>query len=247
MKLTLDSIQKGKTPKAPRIVLYGVPGIGKSTFAAQAPNPIFLQTENGLNHLDVAKFPLASTLQDITDALDLLINNQTEYKTLVLDTLDWAERIIFQVVAKENGVADVGEIGYGKGPRMAVPHWNKILSRLDALSERNMAIILLAHSKITKFKSPDTNDYDRYEMDLDKNGASLFVEWADAVMFANHRVFTSTEKGSTTAKGTGNGERILYTERRPAFEAKNRYNLPPEMKLSWGDVVAGINLTYKGK
>ena len=58
----LEKIHTGKKP--PRIMLYGTEGIGKSTFAAQAPSPIFLPTEDGLGEIDCASFPLCKKYTD---------------------------------------------------------------------------------------------------------------------------------------------------------------------------------------
>jgi len=232
----LSKISTGKDPKPRRQMIYGPHGIGKSTFAAKAPDAIFIQTEDGLGDIDCAKFPLAKTLKDVQDSIRALFVQDHEYKTVVIDSLDWLERLVWADICSSEGKSDIAEIGYGKGYAMALGHWTKILYSLAMLrDEKGMATVLLAHTKIEKFEDPAGESYDRYSPRLHKLVSGVVQEWCDEVLFATYRVFTkkSGEGFRERTVGIGTGERVLYTTDRPAHIAKNRLGLPDEVPVEW--------------
>ena len=240
----LESITRGKENKPPRIFLYGQEGVGKSCTAAQAPNPVFIQTEDGLDEINTAKFPLAKSLNDVLNALAALRDEQHDFRTVVLDSADWLERLIWDKVCQDFGVRSIEKAdgGYGKGYVHALTYWRQIVSLLNDLRNvRGMIVIVIAHSKVERFEDPENAAYDRYTPRLHKSATSLLCEWVDAVLFATKRFRVSREEGTgfqgdraiATAIGANGGERILRTVGSPACIAKNRFNLPAEIPLSW--------------
>jgi hypothetical protein len=246
----LETIQKGKEQRPPRILLFGTEGIGKSSLAAQTPMPIFISTEDGLGEIDCHKFPLARTYQDVTDALDELHTETHGYQTVIIDTVDWLERLIWDELCKQYGVSSIEKVdgGYGKGYVHALSYWRQIIERLTKLrDERSMMIMLLAHAKVERFEDPEEAAYDRYSPRLNKHAAALVSEWCDAVLFASRKFATKTETGAfnkTRTKavpiGADGGERILRCIGGPACVAKNRYALPAELPLDWNILGSGI-------
>jgi len=233
----LSKVSKGKIKKPRLVLIYGTDGTGKSSFGAQAPKPIFLGAESGTDNLDVSRFPTPHSWTDIEKQLGELLTVDHEYKTLVIDSLDWIEPLLNQHICDRYGTKsiDLAAGGYGKGYVEAVNEWikfNKILTRIR--EEKGMNIILIAHSEIIKFTDPSTqSEYDRYCLKLYKKSAALFREFCDAVLFANFEVFSKKDGSKTRAYG--DGVRVIYTERRPGFDAKNRFNLPFSMPLSYED------------
>lgn len=242
MAFDLKAISKNSALKAPRIMVYGVEGVGKTTFAAGAPNPIIVPTEDGLGSLEVAHFPLATSTDDIREAIGTLYNEETDYGTVVIDSLDWLENIIWNEIEKKH---DAKDLAYGKGALLAANVWREILEGLNALrNDKGMAIILIAHSSIKRFDSPETEPYDRFQPKLQDRSSALIREWCDAVFFANYRTIVKKSDvgfNKEVARGISTGERLLYTSERPAFMAKNRYALPDTIALSWDAFMAGIN------
>ena len=235
----LESIQSGRENKPPRLMIYGQEGVGKSTLGATAPDAIFVQTEDGLGEIDCRKFPLAQNLGDVLAALTALRDEDHNFRTVVIDSLDWLERLIFDEVCKEFGVRSIEKAdgGYGKGYVDALVHWRKVLSLLDDLrNKRGMMVILLAHAKVERFEDPENTAYDRYAPRLHKHAASLIAEWVDAVMFATKRMRVSKDGDTRCIAapiGADGGERVLRTNGSPACIAKNRFGLPNEIPLSW--------------
>jgi hypothetical protein len=224
--------------------VYGQEGVGKSLFSASAPSPIFVQTEDGLGEIDTAKFPLAKNLADVTSAMTALRDEPHDFQTVVLDSADWLERLIWDKVCQDFGVRSIEKAdgGYGKGYVHALTYWRQIVSLLNDLrNTRGMIVIVIAHSKVERFEDPENAAYDRYTPRLHKAATSLLCEWVDAVLFATKRFRVSKEEGSgfqgdraiATAIGANGGERILRTVGSPACIAKNRFNLPGEIPLSW--------------
>jgi len=247
----LKRITRGKTSMPPRLSVHGGEGVGKSSTAAQAPAPIFIQTEDGLGEIDCAKFPLARSLDDVLNALSELYTAQHAFQTVVIDSLDWLERLIFDRVCQDYGVKCIEKAdgGYSRGYKHALVHWRAILEGLDALrNEKGMAVILIAHSKVERFEDPEAPAYDRYVPRIHHLAAAMICEWSDMVLFATRRIRTQTEDAGfnrvrTIATGIGadGGERILRTVGSPACIAKNRYNLPAEIPLSWAALMDGMN------
>ena len=228
MTITIET----KRHKPPRITLYGVHGLGKSTFGSLAPSPIFLQTEDGLDSLDVPAFPLAKSYAQVMDYLGQLATEDHEYKTLVVDTLDWLEPLIWGQVCEEHNVKSIDEIGYGKGFSFALDIWSEYINAVNYLrDEKDMMVIQLAHSHVKRFENPETESYDRYELKLNAKAASKVLEHSDIVLFGNYYTAVKKEKEGMKdrKRAVGSGERILYTSERPAATAKNRYNLPKEI------------------
>jgi len=232
--MDLKSILLNDTISAPRLLVYGVEGIGKSTFAAGAPNPIFILTEDGLGSLPVRHFPIATSTNDILDAIGVLYNDAHNFGTVVVDSLDWLEAIVQREVEESH---DAKELAYGKGAIIAAEKWRMILEGLNALrQDRGMVVILLAHTTIKRFDSPEVEPFDRYQPKLQERSNALVREWCDAVLFANYKTIVKHDDvgfNKTTNRGISTGERLLYCNERPAYMAKNRYQLPDSIPLSW--------------
>jgi hypothetical protein len=223
-------------------MLYGVEGSGKTTFAAGAPKPIFILTEDGLGSLKCDHFPLATSFDDVLEAIGTLYSEKHSFQTVVIDSLDWLEAIIWREIEEKY---DAKDLAYGKGAIIASDRWREILEGLNALrNDRKMAIVMLAHCTIKRFDSPEVEPFDRYQPKLQERSNAVVREWADAVLFANYRTIVKKDDvgfNQTTNRGISNGERMLYTNERPAYMAKNRYGLPDAIGMSWAEFEAAIN------
>jgi hypothetical protein len=236
--MSLANVRRGPRPAPDRILLYGPEGVGKSTFAADAPEPIFLAAEDGIRHLDVASFPTPRCFDDLLVALRELECSRHEFKTVVLDTVDWVEPLIWDACCKKHNWEDIEAPGFGKGYNIALVEWRSLLGRLDRVRKAGMEVILLGHSQIRMFNNPAGADYDRYSLKLQRSAAGLVTEWADAMLFAIHEDFVKTAKDAKKAKGVSTGKRVVYTERSAAWDAKNRHGLPGKLPLSYTDYAA---------
>jgi hypothetical protein len=230
----LAGVIKGRLDKPIRVVLYATDGLGKSTFASKAPSPIFLGAEDGTAQLDVARMPDVSSWRDILDSVDELAATEHEYRTVVLDTADWAEPMCWAHVCAEAKKPDIESFNYGRGYTAALDQWRVLLSKLErARDQRGMNVIVLAHTWVKTFKNPDdVGDYDRHEMAIHAKAGGLLKQWADCVLFGNYETLT-TKTDSGRVKGISTGARLLHTQRRAAFDAKNRYDLPETLPLDW--------------
>jgi hypothetical protein len=239
----ISSITKGREAQPPRIMIYGSEGVGKSTFAALAPNPVFVQTEDGLSEIDCSKFPLAKSFDDVVLQLQAVRDEQHDYGTVVIDSLDWLERLVWDRVCADYGVKSIEKAdgGYGKGYVHALTYWRQIVSLLnDIRARKGMAVILIAHAAVERFEDPEHAAYDRYTPRLHKKACSLVCEWVDAVLFASRRMRVDSTTGKAAPVGADGGERILRTNGSPACIAKNRFGLPTELPLSWSAFVEAL-------
>lgn len=232
-------ILSGKQAGPRRVMLYGQHGSGKSTWAAGAPKPIFLNCEDGLADIDCDKTEYLTDHGQVVDSISWLINQQHDYRSVVIDTADWLHQLICKRVALDNKVTSIEKVPYGKGPAFTLPHWEYMLRGLEALrTHKRMHIIILAHSQIKKFNNPETDAYDRYEPDLYKEAAAMLQEWCDEVFFVSFRVFTRSEDqgfNRTRNIALGGKERFIRTTESPAAPAKNRLRLPEELPLDWAE------------
>ena len=242
MAISLASLKRRSDPKPPRILCYGTAGIGKTTLGTEAPSPVFLQTEE--SEIDVPTFGLLRTYDQVMEALAALYAEQHDFQTVVLDSLDWLEPLLWAETCRLNGWASIETPGYGKGYIAALDQWRALLDGLNALrDERGMGILLIAHCEIKRFDSPETEPYDRYQIKLQPRASALVQEHVDAVLFANYRVSTvKTDLGfnKKAVRGVSGGDRLLHTNERPAFLAKNRFGLPDSLPLDWPTLAAAI-------
>lgn len=246
----MQQIQRGTRHTPPRLLIYGTEGIGKSTIASQAPNPIFIQTEDGLDQIDCASFPMATKFSDVVGALSALYSEDHDYETVVIDSVDWLERLVWDEVCREYGVKSIEKAdgGYAKGYTHALTQWREVLNGLDALrKDRGMAVLLLAHAKVEKFDDPESVAYDRYSPRLHKHASALITEWCDAVLFATRKFRTESEdagfnrtRSIAVSLGKDGGERVLRCVGCPSCTAKNRYGLPAELPLTWDSLMAAL-------
>ena len=236
MSFDLKSISKTRRVRAPKVVVVGTGKIGKTTFAAMAPNAIGILTEDGADAVDAQAFPLASSLAEVYAAIDTLINQDHEFQTLFIDSLDWLEPMVQDYVCKQNNWKNIEQPGFGKGYVAAAEEWRNLLSGLEVLrAAKGMGIILIAHDKIKRIEDPLTEGYDSHVLKLHDRAAALVSEWADVIGYAGYRIFTSKTDagfGNKETKATTTGERILHVEPHPAHCGGNRFGLS-NMPLDW--------------
>lgn len=237
MAISLASLKRSAAFAAPRILIHGVAGVGKTTFATGAEDPVVIATEDGLGTIDVPHFPLAASFDDVMGAIAALYSEEHDFRTVVVDSVDWLEPLVWKRACADNRWGSIEEPGYGKGYVAALDLWRQYLDGLNALrDERGMTIVQIAHTDIKRFDSPEHEPYDRYVIKLHARAAALLQEHSDVVLFANYRISTVKSDVGFNKKVTralGSGERVLYTAERPAFLAKNRYGLPDVLPLEW--------------
>jgi len=225
-------ITRGKIASAQKVVVYGPEGIGKSTFAAQFPNPVFIDTEGSTKHMDVARTPKPSSWAMLLEQVKYFKANPHAYNTLVIDTADWAEQLCITEICAKANKGGIEDFGYGKGYVYLAEEFGKLLNLLEELIELGMNVVMTAHAQMRKFEQPDEmGAYDRWEMKLQKKTAPLVKEWADMVFFANYETYVvKTDDKKNKAQG---GKRIINTAHHPCWDAKNRHGLDPKIPFEY--------------
>jgi len=214
-------------------VIYGVESVGKSSFAAQFPKPLFLDIEGGTSHLDVDRVSIDSWKQ-LGECIAEV--EKTDYRTVVIDSADWAERLAVEDLLAANKKQSVEDFGFGKGWVMAAEKVSRLLGALDRLIDAGKNVVVIAHSKVQRVEPPDIlAAYDRYELKLSKQSSPLVKEWADELWFFRFKTKAVTNDGGK-AKGIGGKERVIFTTHSAAYDAKTRSGLPDEIPMEWDAV-----------
>lgn len=230
-------IIRGPIPTAQRVIVYGPEGIGKSTLASQAPNPVFIDTEGSTRQYNFARFPEPTSWQMLMQQVDHVINNPDVCDTLVIDTADWAEKLAVQHILARDGQKSIEGYGYGKGYVYLEEEFGRLLNRLNDVIERGIHVVLVAHAHMRKFEQPDeAGSYDRWELKLQRRVAPLVKEWADVVLFCNYKIFVENVDGQGAQKGRNiaqGGRRVIHTTHSPVWDAKNRHGLPAEVEMDY--------------
>jgi hypothetical protein len=232
----LSRVKRGVISRPQRVVLYGVESVGKTTLAAKFPSPVLIDVEGGSAHLDVPRLEV-SNWTEVAGAIGELGNGGHDFKTVVIDSMDWAEKLAVEdmlATAKKDSLED---FGYGKGYTMAAERMARFLGSLDRLIEHGLNVCLIAHAKVARHEPPDgMQAYDRFELKMTRQTSPLVKEWADSLLFANFKTRV-IESESGKAKGIGGKERVIYTQRSAAYDAKCRMpGIAEELPMTWDAV-----------
>lgn len=240
-------IKESNPAKPLRVMIYGSEGVGKSTLGAKSENPIFISPEGGTDQLtDINGKPVKSiadvnTWDDVLAALVSLMNEKHDFKTLVLDSADWVEKLAHQKIIGESGKDIIrANGGYGAGYRQSEVMHKHLIEALSHLRElKNMNIIIIAHTHVRPVKDPEMlEQYDSFEIKCHEFVSSLYREWVDGLFFVRFNTYLKTDE-SGKSKALTDGGRTLYTVKKPAFQAKNRYGMPESLPFtfdSWKEI-----------
>jgi len=224
-------IERGRRHSPVRAVVYGTEGIGKSTLAAAFPAPVILDTEEGTHHLDVARVSIGSW-DELRAAIAEIGGGRGEFRTVVIDSADWAERLLVEHLLAEHKQKSIEGFGFGKGYTLLAEGFGRLLTQCDALIGVGLNVVFVAHSKVQRTSPPDMADgFDRYELKLTKQTAPLLKEWCDLLAFCNYKTAV-TEGSDGRKKATGGKRRVMHLERAAAWDAKNRYGLDAELPMT---------------
>lgn len=238
------NITSGRVPKPQKIVLYGPEGIGKSTFAAQFPDPVFIDTEGSTYHMDVRRTNKPASWQELMEQVKQIAKSSGICKTLVLDTADWAEMICTENICNKYQKKGIEDFGYGKGYVFLQEEFGKLLNALEDVIDAGTNVVITAHAKMRKFEQPDEmGSYDRWEMKLSKQVAPMVKEWADMVLFANYKTYVVAADDKGKKHKAQGGKRIMHTSHHPCWDAKNRHNLPEELPLDYESIAHCVERT----
>lgn len=231
------NITRGKQQRPQKVVIYGAEGIGKSTFASRFPEPVFIDTEDGTSQLDIARMDKPTSYEMLKAQINYVIENKP-CKTLVIDTIDWAEQIIVESVCSSHNKKGVEDFGYGAGYVYVREEVGRFLNLLQDVIEAGIHVVLTAHAKLRKFEQPDEmGAYDRWELKLGRKTSgetsSLVKEWADMVLFCNYKTMAIQVDDKGKKHKAQGGRRVMYTSHHPCWDAKNRHGLPEEMDMGY--------------
>lgn len=227
-------ITRGATVHPQKVAIYGPEGVGKTMLAAQFPDPLFIDTEGGTEGYDVARTRAPQSWTALKD-LVRAVAAERPCGTLVLDTADWAERLLCAELCAKNKWASMEALNYGKCWQYALEEFGRLLDLLTDVRDAGMNVVVTAHATVSKFDQPDeAASYDRWTMKMYRRDAALLKEWADALLFVNYKTVVEMVGEGFSAKGKARGaKRTIFTTHHAAWDAKNRWGLPDEVPLGY--------------
>jgi AAA domain len=241
-------ITRGVKPRPRNVLLYGEHKTGKTTLASTFPNPVIIDIEGGSDDLDVDRTPRITTYAEFQDSVSWLLSTDHNFQTVVIDSVDWLEKLVWQFVAKNKGVNALSEIGFGKGFDFSFDEFEKIISALRSLNRRGLATVLIGHAKTVKHRPPEGQEYDRWEPDLHDKVKGPIVEFVDEIFFLKKETFTKSEDlgfNKTRGVAVGTERRILVASDTGSVMAGNRLKMPNEIDADFPTYLSYIIAAQK--
>lgn len=239
------AITNGKTPLPPRLFIYGVAGIGKTTLAATIPGAVVLPCEEGADTIDCARMDQPADFSAALAAIRSLWEEDHGFTTLVIDSVTALEQMIWQHVCAIGKWKGIEDAGFGKGYVAAGEQWRLLLDGLTYLRKvKGMSIVLIGHCEVKAVNAPDSEPYDRYQPRLHKTPMAMLTEWSDALLFARYEQSTVEDEKTGKIRAVGSGTRCLKTTERPSHLAKNRYAMPDQIPMTYAAIEAAITQAF---
>lgn len=236
------NITEGVKRTPVKCVIYGPESIGKTTLSSKFENPLIVDVENGSNSLNVRRIRCDKSWEELIAVVKEIVKTPSICKTIVIDTLDWAEYLCTKYVCEKYKKGNIDEFGYGKGYTYLTEEFKRLLDALDEAIDAGLHVVCNAHAKPRKFELPEEmGSFDRYELKLTKNTAPIVKEWCDCLLFCNFKTYVITDE-SNKKKAQGN-KRVIYTSHSAVYDAKNRVGLPDEMDMDF----ANLKPLFEGK
>ena len=220
---------RGKINAPYKICIYGQAGVGKSTLATQGDDVIFFDMEMGLDRVDCARTPVIHSSKDLYAYVKECLQGKMG-KTYAFDSADALEKIFVGEICQEHKIKAIGELGFGKGYEHLNNKWQKFLDMLDVLKGYGINSIVIGHEIVKRFEDPRAEGYDRILLKMHQKSAGTLISRMDAVLYMSYELTVVKGDKNAKSKALGKGDRVLHTSERPAFVAKNRYDMPDKMK-----------------
>jgi hypothetical protein len=241
-------VSRGKIPHPLWIHVYGHPGVGKTSFGAAAPEPLFIDVEQGSLNYDTTRFVFEgerSRPNDFEEFMEAMRTVEREgvpaVKTLVVDTLDGVEALIWEFICRRDSKQNIAAYGYAKGEKIvALDEWRKVVAAIERIRAKGMNVVTISHAISKRRDDPDGEGWDRYTFKLDPTAGGLVLERADAVLFARREISRTKDASTGKMKGLDMDTRLLCCNWNPKYDAKNRHDLPETLPLDWSELARAI-------
>jgi hypothetical protein len=240
----LNKVTTGIQSAPQMSLVFGPPGVGKSTFASKIPSVLLADIEDSTKSLDAVRLG-SKDLPDYASVValinELATTNHT-YKALAVDSITTLEAYINKAVCEEHSVKELSDLSFGKGVSLAKEKLREFLSLCKKLqNEKGMDIWFIGHTLVKKFADPMLmSSFDRYTLQAADGFGSEVIRQSDNVYFVKYNVELALDKNTKKAKGISDGERMLLTRHNAAYDAKTRLNLPEAIPFSYEAYEAAV-------
>lgn len=257
MAISLKNLKSSRSKMPPITLIYGVDGIGKTSLAAEWPEPLYMPTEGQKtpSDIEIPSTDVISSWDDIENVFTELLTTEHDFKSVIIDSLGGIAPFIEAITAARIGAATVDDnskgspAAYGNGYKESEVEWGTFMSGCEALSQAGINVVLLGHPEIKRFDDPLNDPYDRYILKLNKRAAPLVREKCDIVAFLNYRISLKEKEVAgrkTVAHAEGGKERQIHLSRGAGFDAKNRYSMPDAVTYKKGNGYKDLSKYWLG-
>jgi hypothetical protein len=210
--------------------------------AATFPKPIFIRAEDGLQALPIDKrpdaFPLIVGVEPLWEQCKALLQEEHDYKTLVIDSATALERLFTQHVVDSdpNKPKSINQAlgGWGAGTSAVASMHQRLRKVCGMLNERKgMNIVFIAHADMERVELPDQDAFSRYSLRLGAKSMAPYTDDVDVCGFLKLSTFIMG-KDDQHKKAISDGSRILTCHAQASCVSKNRYGIDSDIPVVKG-------------